>query len=189
LLRKKYIFTQIFSFPWAKAASWVNISKIASGQINTTISEANINEQIEHIFSFFKPTAEQKGIQFFLNNSLPANEANIKTDYKKLDVILSNLVKNAIKFTKTGSIEFGYKKKDGHLEFFVKDTGIGIPHENMNIIFERFRQGSESYSRNYEGAGLGLSISKAYVEMLDGRIWVESEEGKGSKFYFTLPVL
>jgi len=167
----------------------IDISKIASGQINTTISEANINEQIEHIFSFFKTTVEQKGIQFFLKYSLPVNEANIKTDHKKFIVILSNLVKNAIKFTKTGSIEFGYEKKGEHLEFFVKDTGIGILSENMNIIFERFRQGSESNSRNYEGAGLGLSISKAYVEMLGGKIWVESEEEKGSTFYFTIPYI
>jgi signal transduction histidine kinase len=106
-------------------------------------------------------------------------------------VILSNLVKNAIKFTKEGSIEIGcnISKTDPHPEliFYVKDTGIGIHPENMNTIFERFRQGNESNSRNYEGAGLGLSISKAYVKMLGGQIWVESEVKKGSTFYFTIP--
>jgi len=96
-------------------------------------------------------------------------------------------VKNAIKFTNTGSIEFGYERKGKSLEFFVKDTGLGIPEKQKEIIFERFRQGSESHSRNYEGAGLGLSISKAYVEMLGGKIWVESKIGKGSIFYFTIP--
>ena len=86
-----------------------------------------------------------------------------------------------------GSIEFGYEKKGEYLEFFVKDTGIGIPENQKEIIFERFRQGSESYNRGYEGSGLGLSICKSYVEMLGGKIWVESEEGKGSIFYFTIP--
>jgi len=107
---------------------------------------------------------------------------------------LTNLVKNAIKFTSTGSIVFGYNfnSAGSHvnpalLEFFVKDTGSGIPPEQQKIIFERFRQGSELHSRNYEGAGLGLSISKAYVEMLGGKIWLESEEGKGSEFRFTIP--
>src|ERR1035437_4072309 len=84
-------------------------------------------------------------------------------------------------------IEFGYEKKGKYLEFFVKDTGIGIRQEQKEIIFRRFRQGSESLTRNYEGSGLGLSISKAYVEMLGGKIWVESEFGKGSIFYFTIP--
>jgi CheY-like chemotaxis protein len=78
-------------------------------------------------------------------------------------------------------------KKPKSLTFYVKDTGIGIRSEQLGIIFERFRQGSESLNRKYEGAGLGLSISKAYVEMLGGHIWAESEEGKGSTFYFTIP--
>ena len=78
-------------------------------------------------------------------------------------------------------------KKGEYLEFFVKDTGIGIPKKQQQLIFERFRQGSESHNRGYQGSGLGLSICKSYVEMLGGRIWVESEEGLGSKFYFTIP--
>jgi signal transduction histidine kinase len=154
-------------------------------------SEININEQIESIFSFFTPPIAQKGIRFTFKNSLPAKEANIISDYKKLHIILSNLIKNAIKFTEEGSIEIGYNRSttmsDSELIFYVKDTGVGIPQENMNIIFERFRQGNESNSRNYEGAGLGLSISKAYVEMLGGKIWVESEVKKGSTFFFTIP--
>ena len=103
--------------------------------------------------------------------------------------MLTNLVKNAIKFSKTGSIELGYKKKDKNLEFFVKDTGVGIPQEQKEIIFERFRQGSESTNRNYEGAGLGLAISKAYIEMLGGKIWFKSKVGQGSTFFFTIPYL
>ncbi len=165
----------------------VNISKVESGQMETMIAETNVNEQIEFIYIFFKPEVEQKGMRISFKNSLQAKEANIITDREKLYAILTNLVKNAIKFTQTGSIEFGYEKKEKYLEFFVKDTGIGISQEKKDVIFERFRQGSESLSRNYEGAGLGLSISKAYVEMLGGKIWVESEPGQGSIFYFTIP--
>src|SRR5664280_904636 len=136
---------------------------------------------------FFKPEVEIKGLQFLFKSSLPTNEAIIKTDNEKVHGILTNLIKNAIKFTYEGSIEFGYEKKGEYLEFFVKDTGVGIPDNQKDLIFERFRQGSESHNRGYEGSGLGLSIAKSYVELLGGEIWVESEEGKGSIFYFTIP--
>jgi len=165
----------------------VDISKIESGLMKVDIKESNINEQIEFVYAFFKPEVESKGMQFFFKNSLLSKEAIIKTDIEKIYGILTNLIKNAIKFTNEGLIEFGYEKKGKYLEFFVKDTGIGISQKQKKIIFDRFRQGSESYTRNYEGSGLGLSISKTYVEMLDGKIWVESEEGKGSIFYFTIP--
>lgn len=122
-----------------------------------------------------------------LTISVPSKEALINTDKDKFYAIFINLVKNAIKFTTTGSIELGYEKVDNFLQFFVRDTGIGIRPQLLNIIFERFRQGSDFLTRNYEGAGLGLSISKAYVEMLGGKIWIESEEQKGSVFYFTIP--
>src|ERR1035437_6428696 len=165
----------------------VDISKIESGLINVDIKESNINEQIEFIYKFFKPEVESKGLQFFFKNGLQLKEAVIKTDIEKIYAILTSLIKNAIKFTDEGSIEFGYEKKGKYLEFFVKDTGMGINQSQKEIIFERFRQGSESLTRKYEGSGLGLSISKSYVEMLDGKLWVESEERKGSIFYFTIP--
>jgi PAS domain S-box-containing protein len=166
----------------------ISISKVESGQMDIVLTDTNINEQIEYLYTFFKPEAKAKGIFLYMKNSLPDNLANINTDREKLYAILTNLVKNAIKFTHEGSIEFGYTfGKPAEIEFFVKDTGSGISKEQKEIIFERFRQGSESLTRNYEGAGLGLSISKAYVEMLGGTIWVESELEKGSTFYFTLP--
>ena len=165
----------------------VDISKIESGLMKVDIKETNINEKIEFTYKFFKPEVEIKGLQFLFKNSLPAKKAIIKTDNEKVYGMLANLIKNAIKFTYEGSIEFGYEKKGGYLEFFVKDTGIGIPQNQHKLIFERFRQGSESHNRGYEGSGLGLSIAKSYVEMLGGEIWVESEEGKGSIFYFTIP--
>ena len=165
----------------------VDISKIESGLTKVDIYETNLNEKIEFTYKFFKPEVEIKGLRFLVKISLPTNEAIINTDNEKVYAILTNLVKNAIKFTFEGSIEFGYEKKGEYIEFFVKDTGVGIPQNQKEIIFERFRQGSESHNRGYEGSGLGLSISKSYVEMLGGEIWVESEEGIGSTFYFTIP--
>ncbi len=169
----------------------ISISKVESGQMEIAISETNINDQMKYIYTFFKPEVEGKGMKFIYKNGLTDNDAVIKTDKEKVYAILTNLVKNAIKFTKSGSIEFGYILISGiaekELEFYVKDTGMGVPEDQQGFIFDRFRQGSESLSRNYEGAGLGLAISKAYVEMLGGRIWVESKLGKGSGFYFTLP--
>jgi len=165
----------------------VSISKVESGQTEICITETDINEKIEYIHAFFKPEVEGKGMNIFFKTPLSKKEALIKTDNEKIYAILSNLVKNAIKFTNTGTIELGYERKENYLEFFVKDTGIGVSQVQKEFIFERFRQGSESLTRNYEGAGLGLSISKAYVEMLGGKIWVESEVGKGSTFYFTIP--
>ena len=176
----------------------VNISKIESGQMEVNIQLSNINEQIEYIYTFFKPDIEGKGMQFSFLNSLPSKEAIIKTDREKVYAILTNLVKNAIKYSEKGSIELGYNlKKDSELpelEFYIKDTGIGIPTGRQEAIFERFIQADIEDKLARQGAGLGLSISKAYVEMLGGKIWVESEEenltaGKkgGSTFYFTLP--
>ncbi len=167
--------------------SIIDISKIESGLISIDTKETNINEKVEFTYKFFKPEAETKGLQFSYKNGLPVKESNIITDNEKVNGILNNLIRNAIKFTFDGSIEFGYEKKGEYLEFFVKDTGIGIPKKQQQLVFERFRQGSESHNRGFEGSGLGLSICKSYAEMLGGRIWVDSEEGLGSTFYFTIP--
>lgn len=169
----------------------VSISKIEAGLMTENIQESNINEQIEYIYTFFKPEVEGKGIQFSFKNSLPFKEAILKTDREKVYAILTNLIKNAIKYSEKGSIEFGYiLKKDNEpveVEFYVKDTGIGIPVNRQKAIFERFIQADIADKMARQGAGLGLSISKAYIEMLGGKIWVESEVGIGSIFYFTLP--
>jgi PAS domain S-box-containing protein len=165
----------------------IDISKIESGQVHANIKESNINEQIEYIFTFFKPEAEAKGIQLLFVNTLLLKESIIKTDREKVFAILTNLVKNAIKYSDKGPIEIGYLVKGEYLEFFVKDAGIGIAGDRQEAIFERFIQADIEDKRAYQGAGLGLAISKAYVEMLGGKIWVESEVGKGSSFYFTLP--
>ena len=165
----------------------IDISKIESGLMQLDIKEINFNEQLEYIYTFFKPEVEIKGITFLYNKTLPSKIAILKTDGEKLFAILTNLVKNAIKYSNNGTIEIGYLKKDAKIEFYVKDTGIGIPKNRQAAIFERFIQADITDKMAHQGAGLGLSITKAYVEMLDGKIWVESEENKGSTFYFTLP--
>ncbi len=169
----------------------VDISKIESGLMQISLSDTNINKQIEFIFNFFRPEALSKGLLFFYDNSLSSEQSVIKSDKEKVYAILANLVKNAIKYTDKGSIEFGYKlvtiNESAFLEFYVKDTGIGIPSDRHQAIFERFIQSDIADKRAFQGAGLGLSIAKAYIEMLGGKIWVDSEEGKGTLFYFTLP--
>jgi PAS domain S-box-containing protein len=169
----------------------VDISKIEAGLMKLHINDSNINEQIEYVYTFFKPEAENKGIKLSFRNTLPAKDAIIQTDREKLFAILTNLVKNALKYTKEGTIELGYQVVETYgrasLQFYVKDTGIGVPKDRQKAIFERFIQADIEDKMAYQGAGLGLSISKAYLEMLGGEIWVESEEGKGSTFYFTLP--
>jgi PAS domain S-box-containing protein len=165
----------------------IDISKIQSGISKLSLVESDINEQMKFIYKFFRPEIEAKGLKFILKELLPQDETVIMTDSEKVYAILTNLVKNAIKFTASGSIEIGCMREAGSIHFLVRDTGAGIPEELTQLIFERFRQGSESLTRNYEGVGLGLAISKSYVEMLTGRIWVESEVDKGSTFHFTIP--
>lgn len=169
----------------------ISISKIESGLIELSIKEININRQVEFIHTFFTPEIEKKGMQFSIKTALSGNEAFIRSDSEKIYSVLTNLVKNAIKYTEKGTIELGYvvnaESEPTELEFYVKDTGIGIAKEKHNEVFQRFVQADNSEVLANEGAGLGLSISKAYVKMLGGKIWVESEEGKGATFYFTIP--
>ena len=166
----------------------VDISKIESGLMKVYIKETAINDQINNIYNFFKPEAEAKGIQFFIKEtSTIKKQAIINTDPEKIYAILSNLVKNAFKYTEKGTIEVGYYNNEECLEFYIKDTGMGIPKDRQKAIFERFIQADISDKMAMQGAGLGLSIAKAYVELLGGKIWVDSEIGKGSTFYFTIP--
>lgn len=164
-----------------------DIARIESGQTKINLHDSNVNEIIKEAYRFFKPEAETKGLEMIFSNDLEGGEAIVRTDRDKLYAVISNLVKNSLKFTTSGCIKFGYIKKGDSLEFYVKDTGIGIPQEKQKMVFERFVQADMSNSRFIEGTGLGLSISKAYIEMLGGKIWLESEEGKGSEFYFTIP--
>ena len=165
----------------------MDISMIESKQVKISISNTNVNDQINNLYLFFKPEVEIKGIQLSIKHNLPLQKAIIKTDKEKLNSVLTNLVKNAIKYSEDGRIEFGYEKKGKYLEFFVKDTGIGIHKDRHQAIFDRFVQADIEDKSALEGTGLGLSISKSYVEMLGGKIRVESREGIGTQFYFTIP--
>jgi signal transduction histidine kinase len=165
----------------------INISKLESGQMEVVYSELNVDDQFEFLYSFFEPEAKNKGVDLLVRLPMPSSHALLISDQEKIYAVLTNLIKNAIKFTNTGTIEFGYEYKDEYFEFFVKDTGIGISPEKQKVIFERFIQADSSLTSEYEGSGLGLAIAKAYVEMLGGTIWVESEPGIGTQFYFTIP--
>jgi PAS domain S-box-containing protein len=165
----------------------VNMATIEAGQEKIYEKEISLNSIFKMLFEQFNSEAGRKNISLKYNTSLPNSEDKIKTDETKLIQIISNLLCNAFKFIKQGSINFGYVLKDKYLEFYVKDTGIGIPKDQHEKIFERFRQVETTLAREYEGSGLGLSISKAYVELLGGKIWLTSKLGEGSVFYFTIP--
>ncbi|HSV76454.1 MAG TPA: PAS domain S-box protein, partial [Bacteroidales bacterium] len=165
----------------------IDISKIESGAMELFMSKVNINDLLNDLYSFFVSEAQKKNLSLYLNTQLSHEESFIMTDHHKLYAILTNLLKNAMKYTHHGKIRFGYMCYDDFLRFFVKDTGIGIPQERQLAIFDRFVQADVENRHAYQGAGLGLAIARGYVEMLDGKIWVESEEGEGSSFYFTIP--
>lgn len=165
----------------------VEISQIQAGQIGFTTTETNIRQQSLELFNHFNIVAEQKGLAFTVNDNLDLQTEYILTDGSKLKTILSILLDNAFKFTRTGSITFSINKNDKSIKYIIRDTGIGIPEDKMPTIFEQFSQVDLSNTRHFEGLGLGLSIAKAYAEMMGGSIWAESEEGKGTTFHFTIP--
>lgn len=169
----------------------LDISKIEAGQLRIVNRLVNINDQIEQVYTFLKPDADEKGLNLLHSCQLPDDNATIKTDRDKLYGILINLVKNAIKYTDKGGVEFGYhfveQANGSNLIFYVKDTGIGIAPDRLQAIFERFIQADIDNKQARQGTGLGLSISKAYVEIMGGKIWVDSQVDRGSTFYFTLP--
>jgi len=166
----------------------IEISKIEAREMSVFISEVRIRETMKYYHAFFLQQARLKGLNFRLSMRDDENNGIIRTDKVKLDGIVSNLLKNAIKFTPSGEIEFGNYPEGDQMVFFVRDTGIGIKPDRVGVIFDRFVQADLSNTRPHEGSGLGLSIVKAYIEMLGGRIEVESEYGRGSLFRFWVPV-
>jgi PAS domain S-box-containing protein len=165
----------------------VDIANIEANLVRIFKNEINLNEIFKSLYDQFLPRATEKKLILTCITSLDYNNAYIMTDNTKLFQILSNLINNAIKFTDNGEIKIEYRIKDNLLEFCVSDTGIGIPHENQGMVFDRFYQVQNSVSRLYEGVGLGLSISRAYVELLGGNMWLTSEPGMGTSFCFTIP--
>jgi len=165
----------------------IDISKIESGQTMVSFTYLDINEMIFSLYSMYIKEAESKGLVLYQPELVPPDFSVIQTDKNKVCSVMSNLIKNALKYTNLGHIEFGCSRLPESVSFWVRDTGIGVPKDKQEKIFERFVQADGSNTRTYEGSGLGLSISKAYVEMLGGKIWVESEENKGSTFFFSIP--
>ena len=165
----------------------IEVSKIEQGEIEVNATDTDVEEIMQYQYSFFQIQAQEKGLQLNLDSHLTGENAFVHTDSHKLNSILGNMLRNAIKFTSHGSVNFGNYFKDGNLVFYIRDTGKGIPSDRIEAIFHRFVHADMSLTRAHEGSGLGLSISKAYTEVLGGKIWVESVVGQGSTFFFTIP--
>jgi|WetSurMetagenome_2_1015567.scaffolds.fasta_scaffold10659_3 signal transduction histidine kinase len=163
------------------------MSNIEAGKVRVKKDIINLDSFCRSLFNKMTATANEKKLKFRFAPSAGNENLTIFTDSYKLLQILSNLLSNALKFTNEGEVECGYELKDNRIEFFVSDTGIGIPQEYHARIFRKFFQVENCKSRCYEGAGLGLSIVRAYVNTLGGDIWFRSQPGHGSVFYFTIP--
>ncbi len=165
----------------------VEISKIEAKIVRLIIKETDLKQMLQRVYDRFKPAADEKNIM--LNCTVPSDENTITilTDGYKLFQTLNNLVSNAVKFTFEGHVDFGCMIKGGMIEFYVSDTGIGISAEHQPNIFKPFYQAESSITKRYEGTGLGLTIARAYVELLGGKILFTSEPGKGSVFCFSIP--
>ena len=167
----------------------LDISKIEAGSVHIINKSFCLNTLIKSLHDFFLPIALSKNIVLSYNYLNNDDDSQIQSDEGKINQIMTNLINNAIKFTKSGIVDFGYKVINNEIEFYVKDSGIGIPEEMHRKVFERFIQGDLSISRGYEGSGLGLAICKGLVDILGGNIWVKSEVNIGSTFSFTIPYI
>lgn len=165
------------------------IAKFEAGEIKLNKTACNLNLLLNELFVYFIQHRKQlKKDQVEIKLSIPEKKGVIiSTDTGRLHQLLTNLLTNAFKYTEKGLVEFGYLNKEGKIEFFVKDTGVGLTKEEQKHIFDRFKISEETLTRKYEGSGLGLSIAKGIVKLLGGKIWIESEPGKGSSFYFNIP--
>jgi PAS domain S-box-containing protein len=168
----------------------LDISKIEAGGIKPVKAEFSLNKMMSELYNFFEPLVNKDGqnISFEMKKSLRDGECTIYSDENRLRQIIINLISNSLKFTHQGYVIFGYFEKGSAIEFYIKDSGIGIPKDKHEAIFEPFRQAEESLSKKYRGTGLGLAIVRNFVKLLGGTLRLESELGKGSCFYFTIPL-
>lgn len=164
----------------------LDISLIETGNISLNRKKVSLNMLMDEIYSAFKPLIKD-GITFSVSKGMPDQAMLILTDIVKVRQVINNLLSNAIKFTEKGEISFGYNLLKEKIKFSVEDTGIGIDADFHNKIFERFRKVENENLKLYEGVGLGLAICKGNVDLLKGNIWLESEPGQGSRFFFTIP--
>lgn len=165
----------------------VEISKIETSKIKVFNNEINIASELNKIYTESLEIYKERDIQLGLKTDLDDGNLVVNSDLDKFRAIFRYLMNNAFKFCREGNILIGCNLENNYIRFFVKDTGIGVPKNKLDSIFERFVQGDVNNVSFYEGTGLGLAISKAYVELLNGEIWMESEEGKGTQVYFTIP--
>lgn len=164
----------------------LDISMIETGNISAKEEPVNLNELMDELHLSFQPLIRDE-ISFTSSKGLSDSSGIIMTDDAKIRQVLNNLIENAIKFTAKGLIKFGYVLKNDELEFFVEDTGIGIAPELHDRIFDRFLKAGNETKRLYDGLGLGLSICKGNLKLLNGKIWVESDINMGSSFFFSIP--
>jgi len=169
----------------------IDLSKLESNQLVIHESLADLNQivnEMKEIAENEKRNREKEHLLLFVDKGLPDDELLIIVDHFRLKQLLTNLLVNAIKFTPKGYIQFGYRLKDNqNLLFFVRDTGIGIPPNKQEEVFHYFHQLDNSLNRANTGTGLGLAICKRLVELMGGNIWLQSEPGKGTTFFFTIP--
>ncbi len=168
----------------------IDISKIEAGQLKVKPRKITLNPLMNEVYMSHYQINDMKNKSFelIMKKAVERDEFSIETDPFRLKQILNNLIGNAMKFTEKGYIEFGYKfNNPEQLLFYVKDTGVGMPADKLNLIFQRFGQIEQKDDKNQSGTGLGLTISKKLAELLGGQMWVESTEGEGSTFFFTLP--
>jgi PAS domain S-box-containing protein len=169
----------------------IDFAKIEANQIRIQQQAFDVNRMLDQLKIFFQNQLLQKGldsITLLVEKSLnQMAEAMIISDEHRVTQVLSYLIENAIKYTSEGFVKFGYVLKKEKIEFFVQDSGLGIPKDKHELIFERFRQADEGHTRKYGGTGLGLPISRGLVNLLGGTIWLESEKDEGSTFFFTVP--
>jgi len=169
----------------------IDVSKIEAGQMKFSRKSFSLNALLDQVYALFMSSSVYKsktGLQLVVKKNLPES-LSMFTDPDRLRQILINLIGNSLKFTDCGYVEFGYAMKEEMLEFYVKDTGIGISDEKQKVIFDRFTQADDSLTRKFGGSGLGLAISKGMTELLGGHLWVHSELHQGSTFHFTIPYI
>ena len=166
----------------------LDISKIEAGAVTLNLESVNLNKLLDEVESFFAPIARENNLILNCERGLENFKSSVETDKTKLNQVLTNLLSNAFKFTDTGSVTFGYQLIGDHLQFYVKDTGIGVEENLQNKIFDRFSQGNLDLSKQHKGTGLGLAITKKIVELFNGEIWLNSNEN-GTTIYFTIPFI
>lgn len=165
----------------------IDLSKVETGQYQPKKTLFEVQETLEYLCYLYKGLAADKNLAFSCSYN-PDNSIKVYNDSKLLSKTLSHLLSNAVKFTEKGTINLEHFHDENEITFVISDTGCAISESTKDKVFDKFVQGDNEINRNYEGAGLGLSICKEYTNLMGGKIWFESEEGVGSKFYLKIPM-